>query len=127
MSHAILVRLAGLLTCVAAIVSGLDAEAGWRSRGGCCATSCCSPCYSSCYVSSCYTPVCSSCVSYVDSCSSCCATSCSTGCYSSGCTVISTPVIISDCCASTTTAKPVVQTAAKPTGTPVKPVSTSAR
>ena len=123
MSHAILVRLAGVLTCVAAVVSGLDAEAGWRSRGGCCATSCCSPCYSSFYVSSCYTPVCSSCVSYVSSCSSCC----STGCYSNGCAVISTPVILSDCCASTTTAKPAVQTAAKPTGTTVKPVSTPTR
>lgn len=46
MSGKLLIRLTGVLTCMAAITAGWDAEAGWRRR--CCTPSCCTPVYTSC-------------------------------------------------------------------------------
>lgn len=37
----VLVRTCGVVVCLAAAMSGWDAEAGWRRR--CCGTSCCEP------------------------------------------------------------------------------------
>ena len=126
MAPKILVRLVGALTCMAAVVTGFDAEAGWRHRR-CCASSCCyTPCYSSCYTpcsTSCYDTCssCSTCYTWRDSCGYC-RTSCG---YT---TVVSAPVIVSDCCVATTTPAAVTQVATRaeaPAETPAGSEATS--
>jgi len=116
MARKILVRLVGALTCMAAVVTGLDAEAGWRHRR-CCAPSCC--------YTSCAAPSCNTCY---DSCG--CTTACTTWrdacgyCHTScGWTVVSTPVVTSSCCVAATTPAPAAPAAQTATPTPAKPVS----
>jgi hypothetical protein len=69
MTGKILIRLVGVLTCVAMVVSGWDAEAGWRHRrraACCCAPVCetvCAPvCAPACE------PVCAPCCETVATC-----------------------------------------------------------
>lgn len=65
MSGTFFVRMMGVVTCMAVVACGWDAEAGWRSRRAAC-------CYTPCCVSSCCTPVCeTACVSYAAPCSTC--------------------------------------------------------
>ena len=128
MAPKILVRLVGALTCMAAVVTGFDAEAGWRNRrccyDSCCYSSCYTPCYSSC-ASSCGCA--STCYTYRDACGYC-RTSC-------GWTVVGTPVIAAgDCCVASTTGTPAAATqaaapapAAPASTTPVRAVSATAR
>jgi hypothetical protein len=133
MSPKIFSRLVGALACMAAVVTGLDAEAGSRHRRCCapsyCTTSCCSPCTT---VSA--TPVCNTCydtcgcpTAYERTCSTwrdacgLCHTSCGWT------TTVSTPVVISECCVATVTTAPATQTAATAGSTRVRPVSTVSR
>jgi len=56
-----LIRLVGVLTCMAVIGAGWDAEAGWRRhhhrRAACCEPVCCEPVYQSVYEPVCCEPV----------------------------------------------------------------------
>ncbi|MFM7107337.1 MAG: hypothetical protein ACKOZU_01810 [Planctomycetaceae bacterium] len=119
MARKILVRLVGVIACMAAVVTGFDAEAGWRHRR-CCYDSCC---YSSCCTPRCDTGCCntgcSTCYTWRDACGHC-----RTGC---GCTVASTAVIVEGCCASAAPAAPATQAAAQPATHSPTPASTAAR
>lgn len=76
MTSKILVRVIGGLTCVAAVVAGWDAEAGYRHRRrACCEPVCCEPaCVTSCAApceTVCETACAPRLVRYYDSCSCC--------------------------------------------------------
>ena len=76
MTSKILVRLVGAVTCMAAIVAGWDAEAGYRHRRhACCEPVCCEPvCVTSCgspCETACETACAPRCIRYYDSCSCC--------------------------------------------------------
>ncbi|NDC55055.1 MAG: hypothetical protein EBZ74_12505 [Planctomycetia bacterium] len=80
-------RLFGALVCLTAVVTGFDAEAGWRHRR-CCSDSCCST----------YTPCCA------PVCETACCTTVASCCAPVSYTVVREAVILpSACCASTTT------------------------
>ena len=84
MAGKIFIRLVGTLTCIAAIATAWDAEAGWRRRH------CHDCCYTPCCVSSCYTPCCEN----------RCTVSCDTCCYRPACgyTVVQEVVLPAACC-----------------------------
>jgi len=109
MAGKLLIRLVGVLTCMAVVVTGFDAEAGWRRhhrRADCCCTApCCEP--------ACCEPAC------VSECAPCCRTYVADCC--GGYTIVSRSVMVSTptCCgggvASTSRNAIETQTAATPT------------
>lgn len=134
----VIVRMCGVLACVAVAVSGWDAEAGWRRR--CCKTPCCEPvcCEPVCCETVRYEPACCETRTMVTACPARCTT-----CYDAcgrridcGCGEVvvtyRTVTPIADCCDMATNGGPQrASTAGKPlaadTTTPteaVRPVAT---
>lgn len=112
MAGKIFIRLVGTLTCIAAIATAWDAEAGWRHRHcrSCCYTPCCVTTCNPCCETSCCTASCDPCARTYASC-----------CYRPSCcgyTVVQEVVVPATCCnggiASTskgsTTGQPVLAT-----------------
>jgi len=129
MANKILIRLIGTLTCVAAMATGWDAEAGrWHHHHRrCCYTApCCAPVCDPCCAPACAT-VCA------PACDSCCAPACSTCGLNGYCgcaTIVRREVILPACCqagivtegvvVATKTKESTAKLTAQKTATPVR-------
>jgi|GEM_PF-6821408 len=130
MNRSNLIRLFGLLTCIATALPAVDAEAAhWRHRRRCCEPVCCEPvcCPPVCCEPVRYETVCCEPVRCAPACETVCAPAtvtcvdngCRTCCSTSSRVIWHETVVVPTigCCASTTAAAPAADIAAAPRGT----------
>lgn len=124
MNRSNLIRLFGLLTCIATLVPAVDAEAGhWRHRRRCCEPVCCEPV---CCETVRYEPVCCEPVRCAPACETSTVTCVDNGCRTC-CSTTSSRIVWQEtvvvptvgCCASATGPSPAADVAAAPSGTKV--------